>query len=52
MTEADEPAHDETDEYDREHGTPTLADTTKPSGLTDAKNKPPPEHQSFRVTSK
>jgi len=40
---------DATEVYDRAMGTPKLADEQKPSGLTEAGNKPPPQAESFRV---
>lgn len=46
------PFYDETEEYDKTHGTRTLQDEQKAVGLSEASNKPAPEHVSFKVTSK
>lgn len=43
--------YDETDAYDKTHGRTTLDDESKPSGLTEAGNKPPPADASFKITT-
>jgi len=48
MSEAE--GKDPIDTYDAQYGKPTLADTQKPSGLTEASNKPAEEAVPFKIT--
>jgi hypothetical protein len=45
------PGYDECDEYDRRQGRTTDKDEQKPSGLTEAGNKPSPHPVSFKTTT-
>ena len=42
--------YDETEEYDKRQGRTSPEDESKPSGLSEASNKPSPEHTSFKIT--
>lgn len=45
------PVYDEAeDNYDSKYGKSTLADTQKPTNLSEGSNKPSPEKTSFRIT--
>lgn len=44
-------AHDEADEYDAKHGHTSDEDAQRPSKLTETGNKPPPQAESFRITT-
>lgn len=45
------PDKDMTAVYDDKHGRPTLADTERPTNLTEAGNKAPPQDLPCRITT-
>jgi hypothetical protein len=43
--------YDETEQYDKSHGKTTCDDESKPSGLSEASNKPADEPVPFKITT-
>jgi hypothetical protein len=44
--------YDETEAYDKQHGTTTCEEESKPVNLSEAGNSPPPHQVPFKITVK